>query len=95
MGYFRTLKVYIIANSLCAKVSFGKLLIHLGGAQTLTFFDIYTKWTRLLPLPTQRNSNKIVTLARRVFPVMSDSFRTCTEIGDHGAKVIRSNSITV
>ena len=41
MGYFRTLKVYIIANSLCAKVSFGKLLIHLGGAQTLTFVDIY------------------------------------------------------
>ena len=70
----------------------GQLLTHLGGEQTLTFVD--TKWTRLLLLPMQRNSNKIVTLARRVFSVKSESYWTCTENGDHGAKVMRNASNT-
>ena len=53
-----------------------------------------TKWTRLLLLPTQRNSNRIVTLARRVFPVTSGSFRMFNRNGDHGAKVMRNDSNT-
>ena len=43
-------------------------------------------------MPAQWNNNKIVTFAHRVFPVTSRSFRTCTENGDHGAKVMRNNS---
>ena len=46
------------------------------------------------PAVANANSNKIVTLARRVFPVTSGSFRTFTENGDHGAKVMRNNSNT-
>ena len=73
-------------------MNFGKLLTHLGGEQTLTFVD--TKWRRRLLLPTQMNSNKLETLAHRIFSVTSGSFQTCTENGDHGAKVMRNNSNT-
>ena len=64
VGYFRTPKVRT-ASSLRARIHFGELLIHLGGEQTPTFVD--TKWTRRLQLPTQRNSNKIVTLRAGYF----------------------------
>ena len=43
-------------------------------------------------MPTQRIWNKIVTLAHRMFPVMSRSFWTYTKIGHHVAKVMRNSS---